>query len=333
MHHTTWPTASGAIIGYRQNGAPIRLQAGGSEGTLEATPPPAPAAAPPAAPAAPAPPAQQAPPAPAAPVQPPAPAPQPPAAAQPPAAPQQAPAQAPADSTDWKAQAEAAQAAAAAAKAEADRWKAQSRQQEARSKANHAELKNRDALLREIAAKVGVEFDDKPDPEVLTQRLAEAQQAARQRTVELAVYTTAAEAGAAASALLDSREFMARTAALDPEAADFPSQVADLVREAAKQPKYQFQQPPAAQAQPPAAPAEQAPAQQQPPAPQPPAPSSGADFSGAPGHGKRWTQAEYSAYMATAHIHDRDGSKLTEAIKRGELIDLGIGQPRGRGRR
>jgi hypothetical protein len=270
----------------------------------------------------------------------------PPAPAQPPAPQQQAPAvpaqPAAPPEPDWKAQAEAARQEATAAKAEADRiraeadrWKQQSRQQEARSKANHAELKNRDALLREIAAKVGVDFDDKPDPEVLTQRLAETQQRERQRTVELAVYTTtAATAGANPLAILDSREFMAQTAALDPDAADFPSRVAELVQEAAKQPRYQFQQPPAPPApepaQAPAQPQQQAPVQ--PPA-APPATSSGADFSGAPGQGRLWTQADYDNYMASSHIHDRDGRKLTEAIGRGELAALGIGPGKRRNRR
>lgn len=303
------------------------------------TPPEAPPApAEPAAPVAPAPavPAQQAPPAP--PPQPPVPAPpQQPRAADgtfAPGQPQPAPAaQPPADGTDWRAQAEAARAEAARLKQEAETWKAQSRRQEQRSKANHEELKNRDALLRLVAEKVGVEFDDKPDPEVLQQRLEAQTTLARQRAVELAVYTQAAQAGTVnAVALLDSREFMTRTAALDPEAADFPSQVADLVKEAAGQPRYQFQQPPAPQ--PPAAaqpPAQQPPAQA--PAPQPPAPSSGADFSGAPGQGSQWSKKTYDDYMATAHIHDRDGSKLSEAIARGELANLGIGKPKTRSRR
>jgi len=277
-----------------------------------------------------------------------APAAPPPAPAAPPAAPaapqQQAPAAAPAQPAapavpappaepDWKAQAEAAKAEAARLKAEADRWKAQSRQQEARSKANHAELKNRDAVLRQIAEKVGIEFDDKPDPEVLTQRLTEAQQVARQRTVELAVYTTAAGSGANAAALLDSREFMSRTALLDPEAADFPSQVAELVRAVSEDPRYRTAPPP--QAAPPApAPAAQQPGQQAAPAPQPPAAvppaaSSGADFSGAPGGNRLWTQADYD-YWATGpgKAQDRDGKIMARAIQDGLLVNLGVGKPR-----
>jgi hypothetical protein len=293
----------------------------------EAPPAPAPESAPaaPAQPAAPAPAPPQAPPVP----QPPAPAApatprepdgrfaqQPPAAAQP-----QAPA-APTDAVDWKAE-------AARLKTEADNWKAQSRRQEARSKQNHAEAQGLEAVVRQIAEKLEVPFDDRPDPEVLQQRLAETASRARQSEVELAVYRQAAAAqNVNAVALLDSREFMSRTAALDPDAADFHAQLSDLVREAAGQPRYQFVQPPAPQ--PPPAP--EPPAQQQAPAQpaQPPAPSSGADFSGAPRPGALWTQADYDAYMATASRDDRGGQKLAKAIDDGLLAGLGIGRPKQR---
>ena len=150
--------------------------------------------------------------------------------------------------------------------------------------------------------------------------------------MELAVYTTAATAGANAGALLDSREFMSRTAELDPDAADFPSQVADLVKDAAALPRYQvnpvaanFTQPPAA-----AAAAEPPPAPTVPAAPgAPPAPASGADFSGAPGGNRLWTQADYDYWVA----HDRDGAIVTKAIKDGLLTGLGIGKPKQKGRR
>lgn len=270
---------------------------------------------------------------------PPAPVQQDPAPAQPqaPAVPTQpaAPAsQAPAE-PDWKAQLDAAKAETDRLKAEADRWKAQSRQQEARSKANHQQVRGLEGVVRQIAEKLEIPFDDKPDPEEVARALEQAQTVARQRTVELAVYTTAAEAGAAASALLDSREFMARTAMLDPDAADFPSQVADLVREAAKTPRYaapaqvtpdpltpQVTQPPA-QLQPAAQ-------FQQPPAPAaPPASSSGADFSGAPGGNRLWTQADLDAAIA----RDRDGTVVSKAIEDGLLVNLGVGKPRTKNRR
>ena len=155
----------------------------------------------------------------------------------------------------------------------------------------------------------------------------------RQRTVELAVYTTtAATAGANPLAILDSRDFMAQTAALDPDAADFPSRVAELVAEAAKQPRYQFQQVPTAQAQQQPAAAQQpgqpqAPVQQAPA--QPPAASSGADFSGAPGGNRLWTQADLDHAIA----NDRDGTIVSKAIADGLLVNLGVGKPKGRNRR
>lgn len=272
-------------------------------------------------------------------------------AAPPPAQQQQAPdgPAAPAQpETDWKAQAETARAEAdrlkaesTAAKAdydriksEADRWKAQSRQQEARSKANHSEVRVLTDVVRELAVKAGVDFDDKPNPEEVSRRLSEMTAQARQLTVERAVYLSAARSGADPVALLDSREFLSRAQQADPDAADFDLQVADLVREAAKDSRFQLPAAPSLTPQVTQAPAQQQPSEQfqQPPA-QPPASSSGADFSGAPGHGSRWTAAQYEEYMRTAHMYDRDGKKLTEAIKRGELIDLGIGQPRGSRRR
>lgn len=278
---------------------------------------------------APAPPAQQAPPAPAAP-EPPQPPAQPAPPVQQPAAPQPtAPVPAP---PSPPAPAEGTTELERVT-AERDRWKAQARAQEQRSKANHTEVKSQQAVLKLIADKVGVEYDDRPDPEELTRRLEEKTAQATQRTVELAIYTTAAQmTGLSASALLDSREFMARTGQLDPDAADFPSLVADLVREASSQPRYQTAPPPA-QAQQPAPltqPAgQQAPAQ--PPAPLPPAPASGSDFSGAPGGNRLWTEADYEYW--TAPGRDRDGTVITEAIQKGLLVNLGVGKPRTRSRR
>ncbi len=287
------------------------------------TPTEAPVTPPADAPAPPTPPAQQAPPAPAeppaVPAQPalpaqqqPAPPPAPPVPAPPPASP------APPD----PAAAELEQL-----RAERDRWKAQARRQEERSKANHSEVRNRDEILKQIAEKVGIEFDDRPDPEELTRKLDLAQQVARQRAIELSVYTTAAATGSNAAALLDSREFMARTEQLDPDALDFREQVAELVREAASQPRYQAPAPPQPPAPPAPPPGQQAP--QPPPAPTPPAPTSGSDFSGAPGGGRLWTQADLDAALA----RDRDGTIVSDAIAKGLLVNLGIGKPRTRSRR
>ena len=278
----------------------------------------APAAPPPEAPAPAAP--QPAAPVPAPPVS--APVPQPPAQTREPdgryAPPQPqppAPPAAPADGTDWKARFEEAQR-------QADQWKAQSRRQEQRSKANHEESRTLTEVLRQVAEKVGVEFDDHPDPEVLQQKLTEQTALARQHAVELAVYRQAGQ-GVNTAALLDSREFISRTAALDPDAADFHSQLADLVREAAGQPRYQFAQPPA-----PVQEAVQPHVQQAPPPPQPPAPASGADFSGAPRPSPLWTEHDLAEYYRTSGRDDRDGSKLIAAIDAGLLVNVGIGKPK-----
>jgi hypothetical protein len=254
--------------------------------------------------------------------------PTPPAA--PPAAPaapaqQEAPKPTAPPEPDWKAEAAKARADAAKAKEDTETWKKRSRQQEDRSKANHRDLQNRDAWIRAIADKVGVEFDDKPDPEELTRKLEEAQTTAKRHAVELAVFQHAVSANANAPALLDSREFMARTAALDPEAADFTSQLADLVTDAATQPRYAAPAPPRAPQ-----PADNYAPPAQPPA-APPAPASGADFSGAPGGNRLWTQADYDHWTDPAN--DRDGAIVARAIKDGLLVGIGIGKPKSKGRR
>jgi hypothetical protein len=161
------------------------------------------------------------------------------------------------------------------------------------------------------------------DIEVLAQQLADAQTFARRRTVELAVYLSAAKADADPVTLLDSQEFISRAEQLDPEAPDFYLQVGDLVREAAKQPKFQAQPAPDVrtltpqQSQPPAQlqPAGQF---QQPP-PHLPAASSDADSSG-----RLWTQADYQYW--TAPGRDQDGAVVSKAIADGLLVDLGIGR-------
>jgi hypothetical protein len=255
-----------------------------------------------------------------------------PPAPQQPAQPPAAPAQPAQPETDWKAEAERLRAENTQAAADVDRWRRQARNQEARSKANHTQVNQQEAVLRLIADKVGVEYDDRPDPDVLSARLDQVSAIARQRAIELAVFTTAALSQANAPAILDSREFMTQAEGLDPDAPDFRDQVRDLVKAAAGQPRYQFQQPPAPP-QPAAEPAVQQPAQpqQQAPPAQPPAPASGSDFSGAPAGNGMWTQADYDHW--TAPGMDRDGSIITKAIAEGRLVNLGVGKPKSRGRR
>jgi hypothetical protein len=206
-------------------------------------------------------------------------------------------------------------------------WRTAARQHEGRVKAKNEQLSTQEAFLRRVAEVVGVEYDQRPDPEELSERLEAANTAAKARAVELAVYMTAAQSGANAPALLDSREFMSRTAGLDADSQDFQAHVAELVREAAQQERYQVPKPPPP---PPVADpaAQQIPAA--PPAPQPPAAANGADFSGAPGGNRLWTQADYDHYMATAGTEDRDGSKLSKAIEDGLLVNLGVGRPKMR---
>lgn len=229
------------------------------------------------------------------PAAPPAPAPAPPATGTAPAA------EPTADVTDWK--------------AEAERWKRQARQNEDRSKANHADLQARDALLKQVADKLGIPFDGKPDPDALTAKL-EAQTAlARSRAIELGVLQAAA-GRLDAGVLIDSREFMRKAEALDPDAADFRDRVSELVTEAASQPRYQFQR---------QAPAEPAAAS---PAPQagPPASSSGGNFNAAPGGNRLWTEADYQAWVTGG----QDPAVIDKAMKDGLLVNLGIGKPKPR---
>jgi hypothetical protein len=259
--------------------------------------------------------------------------------------------QPPADTTDWRAEAarlraEADTAKAAAeqartdAEAEVARWKGYARKHEDHLKGKNEQFRTQDEILRQVAEKLGIDYDDRPDPEVLASSLAEKTRIARDLTVERAIYLGAAREGADAVALLDSREFLAKAAAIDPESAGFPDLVRDLVRDAAKEDRYklpaaktltpqdtvqpaqlqpaaQFQQPPAQQA---------APVQ---PQPQPPAPASGADFSGAPAGDGLWDQQTYD-YWATGpgKAIDRNGKIMSDAIAQGKLVRLGVGPSR-----
>lgn len=206
-----------------------------------------------------------------------------------------------------------------AAQAEVETWKRRARQWEDRSKANHAEVQARDGFLRTVADKLGIEFGDKPDPGQLAAQLDTQRRIARERTTELAVHRAAGTAGASATALLDSREFMDQANRLDHDAPDFPGQLAELVSEAAKQPRWQ-----AATGAHPAS--GQSPASGAPTGP--PAPASGADF-GTPGGNRLWTQADYDA----ATRPGADPAALIAAIDKGLLVNLGIGKPKSRNRR
>jgi hypothetical protein len=91
-------------------------------------------------------------------------------------------------------------------------------------------------LQRKVAAAFGIDVDGdgKPDPDKLAADLAKAQDTARMRSVELAVYRTAPESGADPAALLDSRTFLDSVSDLDPTAQDFTTRLGDKVTEAVK---------------------------------------------------------------------------------------------------
>lgn len=193
----------------------------------------------------------------------------------------------------------------AALKQELDKWKAAARKHEERSKASFADNQKKDELLRDVASKLGIEVADKPDADALSQKLEQAQANARQKTVELAVYSAAASAGANASALLDSREFISRAAQIDTEAVDFAERMTDLVKEAAAVPRFSAQSAQLANSV-----ANHF--------TQPPASASGAQF-GAPSASRQWSQAD---------VDRASPQELSKAIDDGLLMDMGIGRNR-----
>lgn len=76
----------------------------------------------------------------------------------------------------------------------------------------------RDTLVQDLGKALGLvkDGDPAPDADALTRQIAEKDTEARQAQVELAVYRSAAKAGADADALLDSRNFLAALDGVDP---------------------------------------------------------------------------------------------------------------------
>lgn len=99
-----------------------------------------------------------------------------------------------------------------------------------RTKRNDAERQMTD-LQRKVAAAFGIDTggDGKPDPDKLAADLERAQDTARMRSVELAVYRGAAERNADPAALLDSRTFLDSVSDLDPSAQDFQTRLGDKI--------------------------------------------------------------------------------------------------------
>lgn len=147
----------------------------------------------PAQPVTPAPPAAPAPAAPATPVKP-----EPAAPVPAPATPEETPEQ----------KIERLEAAVKAANAEAAKARTTAKQ-------NAADEARKD-LAQQIGKALGLVEDEQVDPAKLTEQLSAATTEAKQNAVALAVFHAAAAAGADATALLDSRSFMAKLATVDP---------------------------------------------------------------------------------------------------------------------
>lgn len=91
----------------------------------------------------------------------------------------------------------------------------------------------RRALAQDIGKALGLVQDNTPpDPAALTAAAEQAQQAARQAQVELAVYRAAGTHQGNPAALLDSRSFLAKVADLDPATAEFQTQVSEAIKAA-----------------------------------------------------------------------------------------------------
>lgn len=258
--HDTLPQTPGALLGYRKNGQPIHLIAGGNGEGDPAAPPADPPAAPPQADPAPA-----NPPAPTPPAQPAPGAPAPAAVAELPDWAQKLITDTRKEAGDNRVKAREAEAAAQAAKAAVEEFKTAQEQQ-------------RDALAKALGLK---QDDTPPDPKVLAEQvtaanaeLARRDEALRQKTVELAVLQTAGKQAANGAALLDSRAFLTKIAGLDPSAADFSDQVAATIKDAVEaNPQYKLT--PAT-----------------PPKKEPTTPKSGGEFTSPPGAPRQWTDED-----------------------------------------
>lgn len=106
----------------------------------------------------------------------------------------------------------------AKAKAEIERLRSENGKDRTTAKTKAAE-DARNELTQTLGKALGLIKDgdgDKPDPAKLTQQITETAAAAKQAQTELAVYKAAGKQGADADALLDSRNFLAKIADLDP---------------------------------------------------------------------------------------------------------------------
>ncbi|MCW2904460.1 MAG: putative phage minor structural protein [Streptosporangiaceae bacterium] len=172
-----------------------------------------------------------------------------------------------------------------------------------------------------LAKALGLKPDDEPvSPEKLAAQLQEAQRLAeaekqrasdaetraadllRQQQVERAVLQAAPGLDANGLALLDSRSFLAKVSGLDPAAGDFADKLTDAIKTTAESnPAYQV-------------------TKRQPPSHK----SGGGEFNGTPGGQRQWTDAD---------VDKASPAELQKAIKDGLLVDLGAGNSPKRRRR
>lgn len=222
MHDHTLPTTPGAIIGYRRNGAPIRLIAGGSgdsgtsggagdSGTSGGTGDGAPASQ----------------------------------------APQSTDTGADTGQTGPQNTAQDGQSTGDRDISSLPEW-AQKMIRDARAEAAKSRTTAKQAaaeqarqdLAQQIGRALGLvkDGDDAPDPARLAEQLASAQEEGRQARVELAVHKAAAKTGADPEALLDSRSFLAQLKGVDP---DDGKKLTELIKKAVENnPKIRAQQAP-----------------------------------------------------------------------------------------
>lgn len=91
----------------------------------------------------------------------------------------------------------------------------------------------RQKLVDEFAVVLGLKKGE-ADPAKLTEQLNGERSTARQARLELSVFRTAGKYEGDAEALLDSRQFLASVADLDPNAADFAAKVEAAIKAAVK---------------------------------------------------------------------------------------------------
>lgn len=91
-----------------------------------------------------------------------------------------------------------------------------------------------DAIGADAARALGIEAPAEPARDGTDRKLAEAETARRQAQVEVAVLREASRQGVDGDALLDSRSFIGSLADLDPSDSDFAGQVADAIKDNAK---------------------------------------------------------------------------------------------------